>query len=149
MKNLYMLLFALTLLLSGHIYAQTSWTGERNANWNVAGNWTQGVPDETIDAIVGDENFTGTRQPTIRQNTSLKSLHIGEGAQPVEITIRRNITLTEDLVIGANGTVIQENNSSILLEGNWVNAGTYTGEGARSQVIFSGASQELTGRRAF
>ena len=149
MKNLYMLLFALTLLLSGHIYAQTSWTGERNANWNVAGNWTQGVPDETIDAIVGDENFTGTRQPTIRQNTSLKSLHIGEGAQPVEITIRRNITLTEDLVIGANGTVIQENNSSILLEGNWVNAGTYTGEGARSQVIFSGASQELTGPTAF
>ncbi len=50
----------------------TTWTGETDANWNVATNWSNGVPSSTVKAIIGNATVypinpptTGTNQPAL------------------------------------------------------------------------------------
>src|SRR5690606_41995005 len=39
-------------LASGALMAQTTWTGDVNTDWNLAGNWTAGVPEATDDVTI-------------------------------------------------------------------------------------------------
>ncbi len=63
MRNILLVLVILILGLTQPLLAQTSWIGQTNAKWSKSYNWTNGVPNQTTDAIIGDVNFTGTYQP--------------------------------------------------------------------------------------
>src|SRR5262245_43639444 len=69
------------LLMAASAGAQTSWTGTSSTAWATAANWTAGVPTATVDAIIGDTNFTGLFQPSLSANSACKSLTIGTGTK--------------------------------------------------------------------
>ena len=127
--------------------ASTSWTGLSSTSWKNSANWTAGVPSSSVDAIVGDTNFTGLFQPTVSSSASCKSLTIGTGSKASTLTISRALTVSGDVTIGTNGTVLH--NAYVLsLTGNWSNSGTYT-PGTGPTVTFAGTTQSLTGATTF
>lgn len=72
----------LTLLNPPCLYAQsTSWIGGTDDDWRTASNWTSGVPDQTIDVIIGDVSFTGPFEPRIRATANCKSITIGDNGE--------------------------------------------------------------------
>jgi hypothetical protein len=130
--------------------AQTSWTGATNTSWNIASNWTSGVPGAAVDAIIGDANFTGAFQPTVNANGTCKSLTIGSGSIASTLTITRNLTVSGNVTIGSNGTILHNTASrTITLKGNWTNSGTYSATVSSALVTFSGTAQTLTGITIF
>jgi hypothetical protein len=40
------------LLYAGSVFAQTTWTGSVDTDWNTAGNWSSGVPDGSSDVTI-------------------------------------------------------------------------------------------------
>jgi hypothetical protein len=56
----------------------TVWSGLINNNWHLSGNWTEGVPDETMTAIIpqGSPNH-----PLVSSLAAVRSLNIDAGAQ--------------------------------------------------------------------
>jgi fibronectin-binding autotransporter adhesin len=152
MKNLAyaVIAFAFLLLLPAPLaQAQTSWKGTVSTDWSAAGNWTAGVPNSSLDAIVGDVNFTGPNQPSITGKSTCKSLTIGTGAKVSALTVNHAFTVSGSISIGANGTLIQATSRPISLAGNWNNLGTYTPNQNRATVTFSGTSQVISGTTAF
>src|SRR5262249_21391116 len=109
------------------VFAQTSWKGTSSASWGTAANWTAGVPTSTVDAIIGDANFTGANQPDITQNSTCKSLTVGAGTVTVALTVDKSLTVSGDITIGSNGTITHNSSTTISLAGNWSNSGTYNG----------------------
>lgn len=57
-------------------FAQTTWTGNSNSSWNKSTNWTNGVPTQTIDAIIDSTE----NQPEITSDAECKNLSINQGA---------------------------------------------------------------------
>lgn len=135
-------LLALSIPFAG--LAQTSWKGTVSVNWSTAGNWTAGVPTAAMDAIVGDASFTGPNQPDLSGNSACKSLTIGAGAKVSTLKVDKNLTISGNLIIGANGT-INHTARTISLTGNWTNSGAYSASGNKSTVTFSGVAQSLNG----
>jgi len=129
--------------------AQTSWVGATNTKWNTASNWTNGVPTAGIDVIIGDANFTGAYQPALTKKAFCKSLTIGTSTKTSELTVPKNITVLGNITIGSNGTIIHDGVTTIKLNGNWTNSGGYTANNTKCSVVFSGASQSLTGTTTF
>ncbi|MEP7170513.1 MAG: hypothetical protein ABI855_14180, partial [Bacteroidota bacterium] len=118
---------AVLILLSKTLNAHTSWKGTVSTAWATASNWTAGVPVATVDAIIGDANFTGSYQPLISGSTAAcKSLTLGSSTKVSILTISKNINVSGNLVIGSNGTITQNATSVITLKGNWTNSGTYS-----------------------
>ena len=144
-KSVYVLLTACILIVLTSLtgYAQTSWKGTVSTNWTTAGNWTAGIPNANVDAIIGDANFTGANQPTVNAGSSCKSLTIG-GTITSTLTLSRNLTVSGTLTINSNGTISQPK-STLSVTGNWINNGTYTPSSNNSKVNFSGVSQTLSG----
>jgi len=144
-------LFGLLLLIMQQTSAQTSWKGTSSTNWKTAANWTAGIPTSTVDAIIGDSNFTGANQPTINNTSVCKHLIIGNASKVTTLNISRNLTVYGNLVIGANGTLLMNtSNRNITLKGNWTNSGTYTATKTSAKIIFSASgTQILTGVTAF
>ena len=145
-KSLYLFIACLvcTLLFSYQAaYTQTSWKGTTSTTWTTASNWTAGVPTATVDAIVGDANFTGINQPTIAGTANCKSLTIG-GVKATVLTVNRSTTVAANLLINGNGT-ITHTAYSITVKGNWVNNGTYNATGTGCTVIFAGVAQSIQG----
>jgi len=149
MKKILSILAAFIFLQT--VSAQTtSWIGITSANWNVASNWTAGVPVSTVDAIIGDANFTGTFQPVLNANAACKSLTIGNAAIVSSLTCSRNITVSGNILIGSNGTISHNTaNRVITLKGNWTNSGTYSATVSSAQVTFSGTAQTIIGATTF
>jgi hypothetical protein len=141
------LLSLLVLLPSAQ--AQTSWKGTVSSDWSAAGNWTVGVPSSSVNAIIGDANFTGPNQPTITGKSSCKSLTIGVGTKPSTLTVSHAFTVAGDIIIGTNGTVLHNTSQAISLGGDWNNAGTYTANQNHAAVTFSGISQTISGATTF
>ena len=137
------LLVNLFLLLSTGLFAQTSWRGTTSTSWATASNWSNGVPTSTVDAIIGDANFTGSSQPSITATAVCKSLTLG-GTVASTLSVNKNLTISGNLTINANGT-IQHGRATITLSGNWSNSGAYAGNSAKSTVVFSGTTQSLGG----
>lgn len=128
------------------LYAQTSWKGLTSTAWATATNWTNGVPSSTVDAIIGDANFTGSFLPTITASSTCKSLTLGTS---------RTVTLTVSYTFAAYSTVTINSGSTIThggytftVKGDWNNSGTYTGTSTSSTVKFSGTSQAINGSTA-
>lgn len=151
MKHKNTLLLVLFSFAFGAVYSQTSWKGTVSTNWKTSANWTAGVPNSTLDAIVGDANFTGPYQPILTGSTSsCKTLTIGTGSVTAALTIDRNINFYGDVIIGSNGSILQtSSNRTMTLRGNWTNAGTYVSSGSNTYVTFSGTAQTVTGVTAF
>ena len=126
--------------------AQTSWIGG-GTDWFAANNWTAGVPTATLDAIIGDANFTGTNQPTLAGSTAVtcQSLTIG-GVAAATLNVKYTLTVASNLTIAANGTLIHNTTKSITVKGSWSNSGIYSPTNNSSKIIFAGgASQTLGG----
>lgn len=159
MKNIHMkkiLSLLLFIALTSFSIAQTT-TFNSNGNWNDASKWTNGVPDETKDAIIAN-NRTCTVNIT---NARCKSLTLDGGNRNSTLFISgsNQLTVEEDVEIQApssndrvkkidvaNGTlivggdIILENTSSssrdVLID---IGNGTITLDG---DFIFEGASNE-------
>ncbi|WAC14830.1 T9SS type A sorting domain-containing protein [Dyadobacter pollutisoli] len=72
------LLFSLLglVLSAGSVFAQTTWTGIINTDWNTAGNWSSGVPVATSDVTIPNV----TNDPVISSAGALaKSVNITVG----------------------------------------------------------------------
>lgn len=130
-------------LFSPPLWAQTSWKGTVSTAWNDPGNWTAGVPDTAIDAILGNANFTGIYQPAITISAACKTLIVG-GTKTTTLTVNRNLAVSGNVTINSNST-IQQGSSSLTLGGNWNNAGTYAANNDNSAVLFNGLTQSLGG----
>lgn len=128
--------------------AQTSWTGVTSSNWSTSTNWTNGVPTDNTDAIIGDDFFTGTYQPSLTRVSSCRSLMIGNGAKASTLTSSKSLTVTNTIYIAANGT-ITHSASKISILGNWINEGIYNATSTTATVVFAGATQVIQGTSTF
>lgn len=125
--------------------AQTSWKGTGSTSWSAATNWTAGVPTASVDAIIGDTNFTGASQPVLTVNSVCKSLTIGTGTIASTLTVAKAMAVSGNITIGTNGTVTHSVVVTISLTGNWINAGVYNPTKLLCEVTFSGAGQTIGG----
>lgn len=144
------LAFFFLLVSFGPALAQTSWTGTQSTDWNIAANWTNGVPTADIDAIIGDLNFTGLNHPTISTSVSCKSLTLGAGAVNATLTINvfDDLSVLGNITIGLLGTLVHKA-STITLTGNWSNQGSYSPQHTSSTVTFAGTAQTIDENTAF
>lgn len=150
--NIKYLLCALACLSIFNISAQTtSWIGGTSTNWSTSSNWTNGVPNSSRDAIIGNASFTGSNQPILTNTSTCRNLTIGNGSSTVSLSIARNLNITGDLLIGSNGTINASTaNRIITIDGDWTNNGTYNASSNSARVTFSGTStQILTGATTF
>jgi hypothetical protein len=148
-KYLIVLICGFNSLLIG---AQTtSWKGVTNTNWTTASNWTSGVPTSTVDAIIGDANFTGSFQPALNGSANCKNLSVGSGLRSSTLSIANNITVWGSLSVGSNGTILANSaNKTITLKGNWTMQGAYSSSNSSTTVTFSGSVvQTITGNTTF
>ena len=128
----------------------TSWRGTSSTNWHTATNWTNGVPTSTVNAIIGDANFTSWRMPTISYAASCKSLTIG-GTKASTLTANANLTVAGNVTINANGILNHNGNSTVSLTGDWTKNGSYTAAAdiyGTPQVTFAGSVQNVGGTSA-
>ena len=58
----------------------TQWEGDVSSDWNTAGNWTDGVPTATVDAIIPDVNVPGVAYPTTSGSEVCKDIIFEAGA---------------------------------------------------------------------
>ncbi|GAA3930737.1 hypothetical protein GCM10022209_25830 [Chitinophaga oryziterrae] len=120
---------------------QTSWKGIISTAWNNTLNWTAGVPTATSDVIIGDANFTGLFQPTVNAVATCKSLTIGAGTRSPVLTQSSALTVANNLTINSDGSLSQ-GNTTLTLNGNWNNAGSFTTTNNGATVIFAGTTSE-------
>ena len=91
---------------SGFLY--TTWTGGTSTVWTDATNWSNGVPDQTTkDVLIG----TGTFQPTIASNVSVKSLTLKASTS---LTVSTGFNLTVAGAVTNNGTITVDNNANLV-----------------------------------
>jgi len=138
------LLFSFLFMLSASAYCQTtSWKGTTSTGWSTATNWTNGVPTSTVDAIIGDANFTGAFQPTFSATSYCNNLVIG-GAVNATLTVNKSLTASGNITINS-GSTITHTSSTISLKGSWTNNGTYNGTLSTVLVRFSTTGQSING----
>src|SRR6266478_3869164 len=142
MKKFTSLTFFALFLVQLAAYGQTtSWRGTTSTDWSSGANWTAGVPTSTVDAIIGDPNFTGSNQPSITAKSFCKSLTIGTGVKVSTLAVNHALSVSGNITIGANGTIDHSTSQAISLRGNWNNSGTYAANQNRATVTFSGTTQ--------
>lgn len=88
------------LLSTSFLFSQTAWRGTVSTAWEVAGNWSAGVPTATSTVTIGDVNYTN--QPTISSTVTIATLTFNSA---------RACTLT----LGAGGSLTITGNVS----GTW------------------------------
>jgi hypothetical protein len=137
---LILILLFLSVLCS---FAQTSWTGVSSTKWSTASNWTAGVPTSTVDAVLGDANFTGPNQPTVDNPGVCKSISIG-GTVATTLTANKNLTVSGDILVNSNGS-ISHGKSTISLTGAWTNNGSYSYSNNAALLSFFGINQSING----
>ncbi|MBI5022326.1 MAG: hypothetical protein HZB59_12900, partial [Ignavibacteriales bacterium] len=146
--SVFAILLLVTFTFGEQIIAQTSWKGTASSYWSNSSNWTAGVPTASVDAIIGDANFTGSYQPSITSSSSCKSLTIGAGSKSSTLTLgsqSKNLTVSGSVTIGAVGTITQSQSNTITLSGNFSKFGTYNATNSSAKVTFSGISQTISG----
>jgi len=136
-------LLAVLLFLPVVLSAQTSWKGTVSSSWSNSANWTAGVPNSNVDAVIGDAAFTGIFYPVISYSSSCRSLTVGAGVTAV-LTISKSLTVADDLVIGAGSTVSQRG-VTLTVKGDWTNNGSYTTSSTNAKVTLAGTTQTIGG----
>ena len=87
-----------------------TWVGGTSSSWTDGSNWNNGVPDATMDVIIG----TGTFQPIIASNVSIKSLKLNE---LTSLTVNSGNNITVAGAITNNGMMTIENNANLIQAG--------------------------------
>ncbi|SMO93415.1 hypothetical protein SAMN06265379_1191, partial [Saccharicrinis carchari] len=109
---------------------ETQWTGAVDIDWHKAGNWDNGVPTSTMDAIIADKD----NDPIIfADNAVCKGLIITDGTLRLEderdIVVHDNVSVDQGvLFVNAAGSAIDVRGDwSINTQGNFVHGnGTVT-----------------------
>ncbi len=103
----------------------TQWTGNTNTDWFISGNWTNGVPNEILDALIPvvDPN----PYPLLDGNGSCYGLDIAAGAS---VFIQVSGTLTAFGNFDNDGQFTIE--STPTGNGSFIDNGTITGTGTNS-----------------
>ncbi len=92
----------------------STWTGTVSTDWAIAGNWSNGIPDNTFDAIIP---ASMTNYPVLTGSQSIKNLTVESGA-----------SITNNGTLSIAGSAINVNGS---LSGN----GVYQFTGSVAQTI--------------
>src|ERR1041385_3523487 len=151
MKHFLTVYFVVILLPTLPLFGQTSWKGTLSTDWSKAANWTNGIPSATVDAIIGDANFTGSNQPGLTVSSVCKSLTIGTGVKTSSLSAKQSLTVYGNITIGVHGSISQQNHT-ISLTGNWNNSGSYSPAGGPKHnpvVSFAGTTQSINGSAGF
>ena len=130
-------------------YGQTtSWKGTSSTAWATAANWTNGVPTTTVDAVLGDANFTGTFQPSVTATANCRALTVGGGSRSINLTVNAALTVSSDVNITTLGTLTHTNNTTTV-RGNWSVTGIYTATVTTATVVFGGTTQAINNTTTF
>ena len=106
------------------VLTQTNWTGAVSTDWSVAGNWDNGVPDNTREAIIGLQ----VNNPVINATSgdgNAKSVTITNGI--LTLDNGNNLVITQDLIIGqgsANGILAVADATSGIFVGGGLTIGS-------------------------
>ena len=95
----------------------SAWKGATSTDWTNTANWINGVPDATRDVVIE----TGTFQPKIASNVSVKSLTLNASTS-LTVNSGSNLTVTE-AVANNGGTMTLQNNAN-LFQGGTTNTNT-------------------------
>ncbi len=133
----------LTGLLRWPAPTETNWTGAVNSDWHTAGNWDNGVPSATVDAIIPNR----TNDPVISNaDAECDALTITDGNLRIESD--RKLDANGDVTIGTSTNVglltVITSNSIIEVGGSWTRGtnGIFThGDGT---VVFNSGSGSAT-----
>jgi predicted outer membrane repeat protein len=99
----------------------TTWTGGTSTDWTNTANWINGVPDATKDVVIE----TGTFQPTIASNVSVKSLTLNASTS---LTVSSgNLTVVNELINNAGATAVVFENNANLIQGTATTVNANTG----------------------
>ncbi len=93
---------------------ETNWTGAISTDWHNDGNWDNGVPTATIDAIIGQQDniailFSGSAE--------CKSLKITDGTLRIEDNM--DITVNGDVLVDEGVLFVNSSGSEITVGGDW------------------------------
>ncbi|MFQ5593656.1 MAG: beta strand repeat-containing protein [Anaerolineae bacterium] len=116
--------------------AVTSWTNAAGGNWNVAGNWDNGVPGAGDNAII---NLAGTYTVIMNVDVTVNSLTLGgaSGTQTLDGN-NRTLTLNSTSTVNANG-VLDLNSGDLTGNGDLTVNGTLDWTGGSSTISGAGA----------
>lgn len=144
----FLLVFCLLAIFFNVNAQTTSWRGTTSSAWGLAANWTAGVPSATVDAVLGDANFTGPNQPSITATANARTLTIG-GVQPTNLTVNAALTVASDVLITTLGTLTHTGNT-MTVRGNWtISGGAYTPTVATATVAMGGTTQSINNTTTF
>ena len=81
--------------------ADTTWI-DATGSWFTPGNWTNGVPTPTVDAITGDANLTGPNQPSLIPCSSGESLTTGTDSIASTLTVGKPLIMSSNIFVAYN-----------------------------------------------
>jgi hypothetical protein len=123
----------------------TNWTGAVNTDWNIAGNWDNGVPTALLDAIIPDR----PNDPHIlTTNATCKNLQITNGTLVLDNGY--DLITTGDVTIGIAGNTailgVSNPGSEITVGGFWTRGtnGMFIHGGGTVRFVSSAGTATIT-----
>ncbi|MBP9180004.1 MAG: hypothetical protein KBG24_05865, partial [Bacteroidia bacterium] len=114
MNSIKGIIFILFLtIIATYVSAQTTFTAN-SGNWSVAGNWSNGVPTSSVDAIIG----AGKVCTVNISNAECASLTLSGSNQETQLIISNNQSLTVSGAVSINAPSSGNKVNSITVEGN-------------------------------
>ena len=104
----------------------TTWTGGAGGAWDIAGNWTNGVPTNTTNAIIPTNN-NNSPNPVVSTATAIVNNLEIQSSRPFTInsgsalTIEGNLTQSGTIIVNSSATA----NGSLILKGTTSGFVTY------------------------
>ena len=111
----------------------TTWTGATDANWNVATNWSNGVPSSTVKAIIGNAPVYPTNPPTTGTNQPA-IIEIASGS-----VVSLPATFSAPKGIVNNGTISVVGAANSIFTG-FLNSGTPVSISGSGKLVFDANS---------
>jgi hypothetical protein len=122
---------------------ESYWTGAINTDWHIDGNWDNGVPDQSVDAIIPDR----ANDPIISNaDAECRNLTITDGT--LEIDNNRLLDARGDVTIATSTNVgilsVNTPNSEITVGGNWTQGTNGIFLHGNSTVVFNSGAGSAT-----
>ncbi len=123
------------LLIGAQLNAQTTWKGTNSSNWNLASNWTNGLPGPFNEPTIPASPF-GPHFPSVNVFTYFNFNVLNYGTISIDADGGVSLFGTfinhsgASLVLGNNTTnFLVENNGTLENHGNITNNGTFSNQG--------------------
>ncbi|MBS7256165.1 T9SS sorting signal type C domain-containing protein [Flavobacterium branchiicola] len=102
-----------------------TWTGNTSTDWNTPSNWSPAVVPTLTDCVLIPN--TGVKNSVIGTNASVHSITVNNGGS-LTVLSDKILTVTEGITVGATGSFVFENNSSLIQTStsNSINTGNIT-----------------------